>query len=155
MYTQALPAGDWESDHTAYGPKKLYARTKREEVAITELLADRLRDRGVVVHAMHPGWADTEGVRRWMPAFRTITRPIIRTAEEGADTIVWLGAAPEPLRDTGLFWHDRRPRPTHYRLGPVAGRRARARRLWAYCEAALRDRDRDAMTRPRTAPSAC
>ena len=73
-----------------------------------------------------------------MPAFRTVMRPIIRTADEGADTIVWLGAAPEPLRETGLFWHDRRPRPTHYRLGAPPRRAIAARaELWAYCEAAL------------------
>jgi dehydrogenase/reductase SDR family member 12 len=138
MYTQSLPTdGDWEAERTAYSPPRLYARTKREQVAITELMADRLRDRGVVVHAMHPGWADTEGVRRSMPTFRTATRPIIRTADEGADTIVWLGAAPEALRETGLFWHDRRPRPTHYRFG-ASPDRARAREeLWAYCEVAL------------------
>ncbi|HYB26452.1 MAG TPA: SDR family NAD(P)-dependent oxidoreductase [Solirubrobacteraceae bacterium] len=137
MYAQPLPAGDWESERTEYAPKKLYARTKREEVVISELLAARLRDRGAVVHAMHPGWADTEGVRRWMPAFRTIARPIIRTPEEGADTIVWLGAAPEPLEDTGRFWHDRRPRPTHYRLAAPTGSAADREALWCYCEGAL------------------
>ena len=124
MHTQSLPNdGDWESDDTPYSPKKLYARTKREEVVITEVLAERLRGRGVVVHAMHPGWADTEGLKRAMPSFRKAIRPIIRNADEGADTIVWLGAAPEPERTTGLFWHDRRPRPTHYRIGPALGRR--------------------------------
>ena len=35
MYTQPLPVGDWESERTSYGPTKLYARTKREQVAIT------------------------------------------------------------------------------------------------------------------------
>ena len=138
MYTQSLPTvGDWESDHTSYGPKKLYARTKREQVVITELMAERLRGRGVVAHAMHPGWADTEGITRAMPAFRRVTGPIIRTAEEGADTIVWLGAAPEPLRETGLFWQDRRPRPTHYRIGAPPDREENRVALWAYCEAAL------------------
>ena len=92
---------------------------------------------------MHPGWADTEGLKRAMPSFRKAIRPIIRNADEGADTIVWLGAAPEPARTTGLFWHDRRPRLTHYRLAaPVAGREDGAgerEELWAYCEAALRD----------------
>jgi dehydrogenase/reductase SDR family member 12 len=137
MYTQPLPDGDWESDRTSYGPKKLYARTKREQVVITRLMAERLRDRGILVHGMHPGWADTEGVRRWMPAFRTITGPIIRTADEGADTIVWLGAAPEPLFDTGLFWHDRRPRPTHYKFAAPHDDVQARERLWDYCEAAL------------------
>jgi dehydrogenase/reductase SDR family member 12 len=142
MYSQPLPNhGDWESDRTPYSPKKFYARTKREEVVITEMLAERLRGRGVVVHAMHPGWADTEGLKRAMPSFRKAIRPIIRSAEEGADTIVWLGAAPEPGRTTGLLWHDRRPRPTHYRIGPAhSDDDAHARdELWAYCEAALRD----------------
>jgi dehydrogenase/reductase SDR family protein 12 len=141
MYTQSLPNdGDWESDRTPYSPRKLYARTKREEVTITEMLAERLRDRGVVVHAMHPGWADTEGLKRAMPSFRKAIRPIIRSAEEGADTIVWLGAAPEPARTTGFFWHDRRPRPTHYRIGPgpSGDSQANRQRLWAYCEAAVR-----------------
>jgi dehydrogenase/reductase SDR family member 12 len=140
MYTQSLPTdGDWESVGAPYSPKKLYARTKREEVVITEMLAERLRVRGVIVHAMHPGWADTEGLKRAMPSFRKAIRPILRSAAEGADTIVWLGAAPEALRSTGLFWHDRRPRPTHYRIGPArSDDDARAREeLWAYCEAAL------------------
>jgi hypothetical protein len=140
MYTQSLPEhGDWESDRTSYDPKKLYARTKREQVVIMELLADRLRDRGVVVHAMHPGWADTGGLERAMPAFRAITAPILRDAEEGADTIVWLGASPVALHSTGLFWHDRRPRPTHYRLGPSADRERDRQKLWSYCEEALRE----------------
>ena len=140
MYTQSLPGnGDWESEHTSYSPKRLYARTKREQVVVTEMLAERLRDRGVVVHAMHPGWVDTPGVAGAMPTFRTLTGPILRTAEEGADTIVWLGAAPEARRETGLFWHDRRPRPTRYRIGPGSSGDddTYRERLWDYCEAAL------------------
>jgi dehydrogenase/reductase SDR family member 12 len=137
MYTQPLPAGDWESELTEYSPKKFYARTKREEVALTGLMAERLCECGVAVHAMHPGWADTDGVRRSMPTFRGLTRPILRTPEQGADTIVWLGAAPEALAETGLFWHDRRPRPTHYRLAASPDSDAHRRALWRYCEQAL------------------
>jgi dehydrogenase/reductase SDR family member 12 len=137
MYTEALPAGDWESEQISYSPKRLYARTKREEIVITELMAERLRGRGVIVHGMHPGWADTEGVRHWMPVFRAVTRPIIRTPGQGADTIVWLGAAAEPLSRTGLFWHDRRPRPTHYRLGASPDSDEDRGALWRYCLQAL------------------
>jgi NAD(P)-dependent dehydrogenase (short-subunit alcohol dehydrogenase family) len=137
MYGQALPAPDWESERTRYSPKLLYARTKREQIVITELMAERLRGRGVVVHAMHPGWADTEGVRRWMPVFRKLTGPIIRTPDQGADTIVWLGAAPEAAERTGLFWHDRTPRPTHYRLGASPDSGAAREALWSYAVDAL------------------
>ena len=134
MYNQALPAEDFQSDRDSYGPKKLYARTKREQVIISEEWARRLEGTGVVVHAMHPGWADTRGVQTAMPLFRRLTGPIIRTPDEGADTIVWLGAAPEPLESTGAFWHDRRMRPTHYLIGAGHESEAERRRLWNYCE---------------------
>ena len=52
---------------------------------------------------------------------------------------MWLGAAPEPARMTGLFWHDRRARPTHYRLGPHIESDSDREQLWDYCEAALRN----------------
>jgi hypothetical protein len=50
---------------------------------------------------MHPGWTDTKGVREWMPLFRALTRPVIRTPEQGADTVVWLGSAPEAIQPPG------------------------------------------------------
>ena len=133
MYGQQIPGDDLESDTTMYSPKKFYARTKREEVAISEMWSQRLAGRGVAVHAMHPGWVDTEGVRRWMPVFRTVTQPIIRSAEEGADTVVWLGAAPEAVTGSGGFWHDRRRRPTHYAVGPAEDSPEDRERLWEKC----------------------
>jgi NAD(P)-dependent dehydrogenase (short-subunit alcohol dehydrogenase family) len=132
MYAQGLNSGDLMSDRDRYGPKKFYARSKRAQVVITEQWAERLER--PVVHAMHPGWVDTTGVQNWMPVFRAITRPIIRDPEAGADTIVWLGGAPEPLESTGDFWMDRRRRPTHYRLGASPDSPEDRAELWALCE---------------------
>ena len=137
MYAHGQPSGDLESERTSYGPKKLYARTKREQVVITEQWAQRLRGTCVVVHSMHPGWVDTHGVRQWLPVFRAITRPIIRDAGQGADTIVWLGGAPEALQSSGLFWHDRRPRPTHHPLGAGDDSESDRRELWDLCQSSL------------------
>jgi NAD(P)-dependent dehydrogenase (short-subunit alcohol dehydrogenase family) len=137
MYSQRLPADDPESNRTAYSPSKLYARTKREQVVLSEMWAQRVRDRGVVVHAMHPGWVETPGLARSMRVFRAAARPILRTPDEGADTIVWLGGAPEVLQSTGRFWHDRRPRPTHYLLGAPEDPPEARQRLWDYCESAI------------------
>lgn len=61
-----------------------------------------------------PGWAETPGVRRWVPVFRVLTYPLLCTPGQGADTFVWLVSAEAPGRCTGRFWHDRRIRPTHY-----------------------------------------
>ena len=80
---------------------------------LTELWQERIAGSGVTAHSMHPGWADTPGVRASLPTFRKVMRPLLRDERQGADTIAWLCWAPEPLADPGRFWHDRRPRPTH------------------------------------------
>ena len=63
---------------------------------------------------MHPGWADTPGVASSHARLPPRHRPLLRTEAQGADTVVWLQAAAEPGHSTGVFWHDRAPRPTHY-----------------------------------------
>jgi dehydrogenase/reductase SDR family protein 12 len=132
MYTQRLAADDLQSERD-YSPKTAYARSKRAEVVLTQMWARRLAGSGVVVHAMHPGWADTPGLRTSLPRFYRVTRPLLRTAAEGADTVVWLGAAPGPGTSTGGFWHDRVQRPVH--LIPATRESAEDReRLWNECE---------------------
>ncbi|MFI1579595.1 SDR family NAD(P)-dependent oxidoreductase [Embleya sp. NPDC020630] len=127
MYTQRLPVDDIEYERGPYRPTVAYARTKRMQVVLAELWAEHLGEGGPVVHATHPGWTDTPGLRASMPTFRRLTAPLLRSPEEGADTAVWLCAADEPGRTTGLFWQDRVPRPTHYR---AATRESRPDRAW-------------------------
>ena len=77
-------------------------------------------------------WGASENNRK--ARFYRLTRPLLRTAAEGADTIVWLAAAPEAGAGTGGFWHDRRRRPTHLLPGTRESDADR-RRLWAACVA--------------------
>jgi len=133
MYTQRIQVEDLQSAEGEYDGAVVYARTKRAEVILTELWAQRLQGTGVVVHAMHPGWVDTPGVRSSLPQFYKATSRLLRTPQEGADTIVWLGAAPEPARSSGGFWHDRRERPTH-RVPWTKEAPKDRERLWAECE---------------------
>ncbi|MFO7549164.1 MAG: SDR family NAD(P)-dependent oxidoreductase [Acidimicrobiia bacterium] len=113
MYTAKLDPDHIDPVGGPYRGSAAYAHTKRAQVILSEVWAERHGRAGVVSHSMHPGWADTPGVEGSLPAFRTITRAILRTPDEGADTIVWLAADPEPAASNGRFWHDRRPRPTH------------------------------------------
>ena len=113
MYATGLALDDLQYERSAYDGSRAYARTKRALVALTEVWAERLKDSGVVVHAMHPGWADTPGVAGSLPGFHRITRRFLRTAEQGADTITWLAASPEAARVSGVFWLDREPHTTH------------------------------------------
>jgi dehydrogenase/reductase SDR family protein 12 len=131
MYTARLAGHDLELDRRSFDGSHFYAHTKRAEVVLTELLAQREQN-GVVFASMHPGWVDTPGLRRSLPRFRAITRPLLRNAHQGADTIVWLATAPPSEVPTGLFWHDRRPRPTH-RLPTTKETFEDQRLLWDRC----------------------
>jgi dehydrogenase/reductase SDR family protein 12 len=133
MYTQRIHLNDLQMEHEDFDGPTAYARSKRAQVVLTELWAERLRGTGVVVHAMHPGWADTPGLKSSLPRFYGLTKRLLRTPQEGADTIVWLGAAPEPARSSGGFWHDRRQRPTH-RVPWTKQTPEDRERLWTECE---------------------
>jgi len=133
MYTQSLDVDGLEMGPDDYSGTKSYARAKRAQVVLAEEWAKRLRDDGIVVHAMHPGWADTPGLETGLPGFRTLLGPVLRSPDEGADTIVWLAAAEEPGRVTGKFWLDRAPRSTSKLLPSGATPKERAR-LWELCE---------------------
>lgn len=132
MYTQPLRIDDPEYRHGDYNGTKAYARTKRMQVVLARLWAQRLAGLGVSVHAMHPGWADTPGITDSLPGFAKVLGPILRSAAEGADTAVWLVGADAPGRESGLFWQDRLPRPTSY-LPFTVTREPDAERLWDYC----------------------
>lgn len=133
MYTQRLRPNDLELKREDYKGSVAYAHAKRALVILTEMWAERLSAAGTVVHSMHPGWADTPGVQASLPTFRRITGPLLRDADGGADTIVYLAAADLPGRMTGLFWHDRAPRPTH-RLAKTRESDADRALLWGSVE---------------------
>ena len=132
MYTARLDASDLESEHGDYDGARAYAHSKRAQVVLSEIWGERLRGTGIGVHCMHPGWADTPGVQSSLPSFHKVTGPLLRSPEEGADTIVWLAAADEPAQSTGLFWHDRRARPTH-RVPWTRESEQDRRALWEAC----------------------
>jgi NAD(P)-dependent dehydrogenase (short-subunit alcohol dehydrogenase family) len=115
MYTQELTATNLESVDGEYNGAKAYARTKRGQVVLASQLADTTGAPSVVT-SMHPGWVDTDGVKASLPTFQKITRPILRDAPQGADTMVWLVGSMQAADLNGEFVHDRLPRPKH-RLG--------------------------------------
>jgi len=130
MYTSGIVVDDLQYQQNDYNGGMAYARTKRGLVILTELWAERLKDSGVVAHAMHPGWADTPGVESSLPLFHKLTKRLLRTPEEGADTIIWLAASREAGKVSGYFWLDREPHITHVLPGTQESAEDR-QRLWA------------------------
>ena len=129
MYAERIRPDDLGFTKGEYSGATAYARTKRAQVVLTEMWANRLAGTGVVVHSMHPGWAKTGGVSAGLPVFDKIMKPLLRSASQGADTIVWLAAAEEPAQTSGRFWFDRRPADTHLLKSTEASDKVR-RALW-------------------------
>lgn len=105
MYTQTLNGQLLQGTVVPFDGLVVYAQTKRAEVMLNELWA--AREPEVMFAAMHPGWADTPSVKSSLPKFYKWMRPILRSPDEGADTIVWLAACERIAQMSGLFWFDR------------------------------------------------
>ena len=133
MYTQRLDVGALDPIAGEYDGVRAYARAKRAQVELTRLWEQR-GPTGVRFVSMHPGWVATPGIESSLPSFNRLMRPILRTAEEGADTAVWLAAAPDSQLARGRFWLDRHPRGEH-RVPWTHAPPGEAARLWAWCTA--------------------
>ena len=111
MYTQAANLEDLQSENGAYSGSLAYARAKRIQVALVREWARRLNRERIAVNAMHPGWADTPGLASSLPAFHRLMRPLLRTPEDGVDTILWLATTQARPRTSGKLYLDRGVRP--------------------------------------------
>ncbi len=128
MYGNPISLSDLQTERN-YSGTLAYSRAKRAQVDLTGEWAIRLAPKGILVHAMHPGWSATPGVSDSLPGFEKIMKPLLRSPEEGADTIVWLTSAPAEEIGTDGFWLDRRRRPEAY-LPNTRTTSARAAELW-------------------------
>lgn len=117
MYTQRLEVDKLIMGKAGYSGSTAYARAKRALMVMTEEWAEQWADEGITINAMHPGWADTPGVVTALPAFHKLTRRILRSPLEGADTIVWLAVASEAGKASGKLFLDREPRGTYLLSG--------------------------------------
>ena len=86
---------------------------------------------GVTANAMHPGGVATgifsKGGGLLGTAADVYSRITGRTPEQGADTAVWLAAAPELADVSGRFYMDRSEKTCAFR------NEAQEERLWALC----------------------
>lgn len=132
MYAVRFRPDDTQWKKRPFDGVSAYAETKRAGVILTGLWAEGLRGEGVAVHAMHPGWADTPAVRSSLPRFHQVTRAILRTPEEGADTVVWLACSGAVAASTGRLWFDRSPQ-SPYWLPWTRESRDDREALWRRC----------------------
>ena len=110
-YGAALALGQLEAgDGAGHDGFLAYAQHKRAQVELTHYW-NTLGPDAPKAWVMHPGWVDTEGVRSSLPGFRKVFRRVLRSADEGADTALWLAATRPPVGEG--IWLDRQRDPEH------------------------------------------
>lgn len=100
-------------DPRKYNGVYAYAVHKRGQAALVEYWQKRYGTGGLRCYVMHPGWADTDGVKTAMPNFRRRLRTVLRDSAQGADTALWLAATRPSAPGPEAFWFDRAPRAAH------------------------------------------
>lgn len=137
MYTQPLTVDGLQMSDDSYQGAKQYALAKRAQVVLNSMWADRVPANNVVFHALHPGWVNTPGITEALPGFSKILSPLglLRSADMGADTMVWLSADSKAVSSSGLFWHDRQARDIDMSNSTRSADTLEKRQaLWQWCE---------------------
>ncbi|RCX20554.1 NAD(P)-dependent dehydrogenase (short-subunit alcohol dehydrogenase family) [Fontibacillus phaseoli] len=117
-----------------YNVAKGYAQSKLANVLFTKQLARRLEGTRVTANCLHPGAVATNiGVDRntgFGKSLVGLLRPFFLTAEEGAETAVYLASSPEVKGITGQYFYKKKAQPVVAKAeDPEA-----ARRLWEWSE---------------------
>lgn len=116
-----------------YGQQRSYAQSKLANVLFTTELAARLKGMQIAVNAVHPGGVQTGFAQNNGDFFQFAVwavGPLLLTAEQGADTVVYAATAPEMATITGEYLEKRKPA----RLSAEARDTSVARRLWEVSE---------------------
>jgi NAD(P)-dependent dehydrogenase (short-subunit alcohol dehydrogenase family) len=112
-----------------YNPVAAYGQSKLANVLFMMELARRLEPTGIRVNALHPGGVDT-GIARDLPGFaQKIYARFTVSAEKGAESSIFLAAAPEAQHLHGKFIRNCKAMMT----SPLA-RQATAEKLWQVSE---------------------
>lgn len=101
------------TDPARYNGTVAYGFHKRGQMVLNQHWRDTYGARGIDFYVMHPGWSDTAGVKRSLPRFRKILRPILRDERSGADTAIWLAGTRPKQPEQELVWFDRKVRSAH------------------------------------------
>jgi len=128
LYGQGISLSDLQTTRK-YTGTLAYARAKRAQLLLNELWTRELDDDGVNVYTMHPGWVATPGVSEALPGFNRVIGPLLRTPDQGADTLAWLATEPTAGLGRDGLWLDRAKRPRH-RLRATRSADAKAMELW-------------------------
>jgi NAD(P)-dependent dehydrogenase (short-subunit alcohol dehydrogenase family) len=128
-----IPFGDLNAERSYRGFGR-YKESKLANILFTSELARRLEGSGVTAYCFHPGLV-ASGFNRnngiLMSLSMTLLRPVSRSVEKGAETLVWLANTPAVDLTNGGYYIDMQWLPP----SPEGQNMETARRLWEISEA--------------------
>ena len=136
MYTQKINLKTLLKGSRNYDGVQAYAQTKRAQVILSELAAEKFSDANISFSCMHPGWADTPGVQTSLPRFHKLFENILRDPMQAADTALWLAVSEETKNLKGQFFFDRKERKKYIFPGTKENFEDREK-LWQICYQAI------------------
>jgi dehydrogenase/reductase SDR family protein 12 len=101
------------TDPAKFNGTGAYGFAKRAQMVLTQYWRDKYGAQRITFYVMHPGWSDTDGVKRSLPRFRRILKSVLRTPASAADTALWLAATRPAQAGRDVLWFDRKARTTH------------------------------------------
>ncbi len=110
MYLKKLKLDDLKWEKNDYDKVASYANAKRAQVILNKELAKQHLQHHF--SCSHPGWVKTSALEEALPDFVGKLGSRLRSANQGADTILWCLAEHSNI-PTGKFWFDREIRPTN------------------------------------------
>ena len=120
-------------NHRRYRGLKVYGQSKLCNLLFTRELARRIAGSGVTVNSLHPGGVATGlGWNNgwWAVLIAKVLKPFLRTADQGADTAIYLTTAPEVATVNGRYFYNRR----EHRPSRAAQDDETALRVWEISE---------------------
>lgn len=120
--------------NATFGNSKVYYNSKLFIILMALELSERLKGSGVTVNSLHPGFVQTNLAPLSNPIYVVVMKIIMKmfykTAQEGAQTSIYLSVSPELVGVTGCYYAD-------CRLGNasrLAQDKERAKKLWEASE---------------------
>ena len=94
-----------------FSPVKSYAQSKLANIMFTYKLARKLQGTKITANCLHPGVVKTYFANElngfWGFLFKKMGG-LMRTAEKGAETIIWLASSPDVANISGKYFKDKK-----------------------------------------------
>ena len=128
-WVRTIPWDDLQSENT-YNAQAVYNLTKLMDILFTYELAKQLAGTGVTVNCLHPGWPMKTRLDREAKGafalFGKISNLFAISAEQGANTSIYLASSPEVTNVSGRYFTKCQPAAS----SPLSHDEAAASRLW-------------------------